>query len=339
MILLPLSMRLRTRFILVIAQSVLAGLLGPASRCVALDKSAARTIQSNLDQGLANDAIQRLTEALSKDPGDAQAHNFLCRVYFEEQRLDNASHECEQAVRLSSDNSNYHLWLGRIYGEKAGHAGYFEAYGLSKKIRNEFEAAVKLDPRNVDALVDLAQFYTEAPSIVGGGTDKAVAIADKLAAGLDTSRGHEMRARIAAQQKNFERAEAEFKAAIAATKSPALAWTALASFYRKQQRVDDMMHAIREAASTDHERGVALVYAASQLVRSNREPKLAIHLLQEYLASPNKSEQAPAFQVRAHLGQLLLQEGDAPGALREFDAAKAMASDYKVPTRPANKGG
>jgi len=337
MTLLPRSMRLHTRFILVIVQSALVGLLGPASRCLALDKSAARTIQSNLDQGLANDAIQRLSEALSKNPGDAQAHNLLCRVYFEEQRLDNANHECEQAVRLSNDNSNYHLWLGRIYGEKAGHAGYFEAYGLSKKIRNEFETAVKLDPRNVDALVDLTQFYTEAPSIVGGGIEKAVAIADKLA-DLDTSRAHEMRARIAAQQKNFERAESEFMAAIAATKSPALAWTALASFYRKQQRVDDMMHAIREATSTDHERGVALVYAASQLVRSNREPKLAIHLLQEYLASPNKSEQAPAFQVRAHLGQLLLQEGDATGAQREFDAAKAMARDYKVPTRPANKG-
>lgn len=317
---------------------ILAGTMGYASRCIAMDGPAAHAAQADLDQGRADDAIRRLTDALAKDAKDGQAHNLLCRAYFEEERLDSAVHECEQAIRLAPDSSTNHLWLGRIYGEKAGHASYFAAYGLSKKIRNEFETAVRLDPRNVDALVDQAQFYTEAPSMVGGGTDKASAVAAKLDA-INSSQGHELRARIAAQQKDYPRAESEFKAAVAATKSPALVWTSLASFYRKQQRWDDMMHAIRQAIATDRERGVALTYAASLLVRTDREPQLAIHLLQEYLASPNKSEQAPAFQVRARLGQLLLQQGDTQGAQKEFDAAKAMAHDYKVPTRPANKSG
>jgi Tfp pilus assembly protein PilF len=148
---------------------------------------------------------------------------------------------------------------------------------------------------------------------------------------LDLSRAHELHARIASEQKDTARAESEFKAAIAASKSPANAWTALASFYRKQQRWDDMMHAIREAVTSDREHGVALVYSASLLMRSDREPQLAIQLLQQYLKSPNKSEDAPAFQVRGRLGLLLQKQGDAAGAQREFEAAKSMARDYRIP--------
>jgi tetratricopeptide (TPR) repeat protein len=311
---------------------------GIASRGMALEASNAKAIRVNLAQGEADDAIRRLTQALTGNPQDAEAHNLLCRVYFQEQRWDNAVHECEQAARLAPESGVNHLWLGRIYGEKADHASYFEGYGLSKKIRSEFETAVKLEPRNVEALADLAQFYTEAPSIVGGGTDKAAAIVARVEP-LDLSRAHELRGRMASQQKNYAQAESEFKAAIASAKAPAGPWTALASSYRKQQRWDDMLHAIREAVSADREHGVALTYAASLLIRSDREPELAIRLLRQYLASPNKSEDAPAFQIHARLGQVLLKQGDRQGAQHEFDAAKAMARDYRVPSQSGGKTG
>jgi Tfp pilus assembly protein PilF len=306
------------------------GMMFACGMAQALEPADAKAIRGALIAGEADDAIGRLTEALRQNSQDAEAHNLLCRVYFQEQRWDAAAHECELAVRLAPESGVNHWWLGRIDGEKAGHASYFEAYSLSKKIRNEFETAVRLDPRNVDALADLAQFYTEAPSLVGGGTDKAEAIALRVEA-LDLSRAHELHARIASEQKDTARAESEFKAAIAASKSPANAWTALASFYRKQQRWDDMMHAIREAVTSDREHGVALVYSASLLMRSDREPQLAIQLLQQYLKSPHKSEDAPAFQVRGRLGLLLQKQGDAAGAQREFEAAKSMARDYRIP--------
>jgi hypothetical protein len=40
------------------------------------------------------------------------------------------------------------------------------------------------------------------------------------------------------------------------------------------------------------------------------------------------SEEAPAFVVHARIGTLLKQLGDAQGAQKEFDAARALAGDY-----------
>src|SRR5713101_3551923 len=51
----------------------------------------------------------------------------------------------------SAQNPLYHEWLGKAYGEKAGHAGMFSALSLAKKARKEFEKAVELDEKNFSA--------------------------------------------------------------------------------------------------------------------------------------------------------------------------------------------
>ena len=105
-----------------------------------------------------NNAISRLSSSLATDPGDAEAHNLLCRVYYQEERWDNAIHECAAAVQLAPMDSGYHLWLGRAYGEKADSIHSIKAYGLAKKVRSEFEQAVHLESGNVAALSDLGDF-------------------------------------------------------------------------------------------------------------------------------------------------------------------------------------
>jgi cytochrome c-type biogenesis protein CcmH/NrfG len=125
-----------------------------------------------LAEGRADEAIAALQSKISAAPKDAEAYNLLCRVYFQLGNWDRGVPQCEKAVALEPGNSRYHLWLGRIYGEKADAVSFFSAAGLAKKVRTEFEAAVQLDPKNVDARTDLAEFYLEAPGIVGGGRHK-----------------------------------------------------------------------------------------------------------------------------------------------------------------------
>jgi tetratricopeptide (TPR) repeat protein len=74
--------------------------------------------------------------------------------------------------------------------------------------------------------------------------------------------------------------------------------------------------------------GPALVDAAALLTRTHREPQLAIELLKLYLASPNQSADAPAFQVRIQLSRLLEQQGDHGGAQQQIEAAAELARDY-----------
>src|SRR6201989_3621079 len=148
-----------------------AGALTPAQREMALD---------NLRLGEADKAIQILSTSIQTDQKDAEAHQLLCRVYFQEERWDGAIQQCQKSVALDPTNSNTHLWLGRALGEKADRAMFVSAFGLGRKVHSEFESAVQLGPTSIPALFALGEFYADAPPIVGGGTDKAGAMADRL---------------------------------------------------------------------------------------------------------------------------------------------------------------
>ena len=63
------------------------------------------------------------------------------------EQLGSRDSACEKAVSLQPNNGEYHLWLGRTYGEKADASSFIHAAGLAKKVRNEFERAVQLDPK------------------------------------------------------------------------------------------------------------------------------------------------------------------------------------------------
>jgi hypothetical protein len=69
-------------------------------------------------------------------------------------------------VLLNPDNGEYHSCLGRIQ-ERRTPPSFIIAARLAGKVRNEFEATVRLNPKSVDARADLADFYLEAPGIVG----------------------------------------------------------------------------------------------------------------------------------------------------------------------------
>src|SRR5436305_14154652 len=72
-----------------------------------------------LASGRVDEAIAALHGQINSSPNDALAHNLLCRAYFSLGDWDRGIADCEKAVTLAPDNSKFHLWLGRIYGEKA----------------------------------------------------------------------------------------------------------------------------------------------------------------------------------------------------------------------------
>ncbi len=288
-------------------------------------------VNTALQAGQADKALA-LLQALPAPVGNsAEAHNLRCRVLFTLEQFEPANRECEQAVNLDSRNSNYHLWFGRTLGEVAERANFINAYGLAKRARAEFEQAVQLNPRNAEALADLGEFYSSAPGVVGGGTDKAAGVADQLDH-VDPARAHELRSAIARQKNDLGTAEREMKAAVAASAHPAFQWMRLASLCRRMKRWQDMENAVQSgyaAAQRDSHAGVALFNGASVLIKTNRNPALAIKMLQTYLASPTATEEAPTFVAHVWLARLKAQTGDTEGARRERAEALALAQEYK----------
>ncbi len=158
-------------------------------------------------------AAQLLQEAAARNPQNAEIQLLLAKTYYETQQRDAAIVSAEKAVALEPQNSTFHEWLGRAYGEKAEHAGMFSGMSLAKKTRKEFDTAVQLDERNFSARQALIEFDCSAPGIVGGGEDKARPNIAKLAE-MDVAEGHYAAGNCRRQKKDFAEADAEFAKAI-----------------------------------------------------------------------------------------------------------------------------
>jgi tetratricopeptide (TPR) repeat protein len=250
-----------------------------------------------LQQGRAEEATAILQQTLATQPTDAVAHQLLCRVFYSQEIADKAIHECELAASNAPDDSNAQMWLGRAYGLK-----------------------------------DLGEYYVAAPSIIGGGLDRAETLAAAMLR-LYPAQSHRLSGLIAEKKKDIATAETEFKNAVAAGKTPE-AYIDLGHFYQRQNQPDKILPALQAGIDADRRRDASLVDAASILSEANLSPQLAESLLREYLSSPAKSDDAPAFKVHLQLGDLLAQHGDSAAAQREYAAALALAPNY-APARKA----
>jgi cytochrome c-type biogenesis protein CcmH/NrfG len=278
-----------------------------------------------LRAGRVDDAISALNGQISSNPRDAEAIHQLCRAYFQYENWDRAEGRCKKAVELQPGNSGYHRWLGRVYGEKAERATL--PLGLAIKTRDEFRRAAELDPTDAYAGVDVAEFYIEAPGIMGGGQDKAREQA-KIVGKINPGQEHWVYARIAEKSKDFATAEGEYRQMIEASKGDAEAWLNLGFFYRNRKRYDDMEQAFVKMNQAPMPHREVLFEAANSLYHTGRAFSFAIELLRRYF-SDGPVEEAPAFQVHYLLGQLLEKQGDKSAAAVEYRAGLALARNYE----------
>src|SRR5207302_10347449 len=153
----------------------------------------------------------------------------------------------------------------------------------------------------VHALNDLGEFYVQAPAVIGGGLDKAQAIAFRMQPHFP-AQAHRLLALNAEKKKENAIAEAEFSKAVSAGNTPE-AYIDLGHFYQRHQQPDKMVDALRSGIAIDRRKGPTLVDAASILTDSHRSPELAVTLLRTYLSSSGKTDDAPAFKVHIQLGE------------------------------------
>ena len=157
------------------------------------------------------DEVDRATQAkLATEPNNVEA--LLGRGDWllsqgGEARIEDAIKLAERCVTAQPARSECHEAVGNAMGSKAMSAGMFWIMGNASKIRDAFKKAVELDPKNVDARFSLLQFYMQAPSVAGGGKDKAQAlIAETTKVSADAAKL--MQAQMDASDKEFAKAEA-----------------------------------------------------------------------------------------------------------------------------------
>lgn len=285
-----------------------------------------------LKTGRADDALRVLNAQVQTHPNDAEAYNLLSRTYFQLETWDTALRMAEKAAALEPHSSLYQQWLGRTAGRKAENSNPFTAFALARRVKVAFERAVALDPNNVSARADLAEYYLEAPAFLGGDRNKARQQGDAILP-HDPGLANYIYARVEEKQ-GSGRAEEQFKKAITASGNGARYWVELAYYYRRAGRPQEMEWALSQANSAVEHDGMPAFDAAFILLRTGRNFPGAIHMLREYLNGDNLSEDGPAFRAQYLLGELLEKQGDRQGAANEFRSALALAPQFR-PARDA----
>jgi tetratricopeptide (TPR) repeat protein len=190
----------------------------------------------------------------------------------------------QHAVAENPQSGEYMDWLGRANGKRAETSNPLLAPSFASKARQAFEQAVMLDPKNADALSDLFDYYLDAPGFLGGGYEKAVAVAHKIAA-IDPSEGYFEEAKLAQKRREFDTAERHLRAAVAATPHKLGGLLTYAKFLANQGRNSESDAVLEQARQMDPEAPQVWYTRANILVRQRRNLDEARVLLQRYLGA------------------------------------------------------
>ena len=250
--------------------------------------------QTDFDQSL------RILQAVGNKDSDIYA--MIGRNYYMLADYKKATDNLERAFAMNPHNAEYSLWLGRAYGRRAETSNPFTAPGHASRARQYFEKSVALDPREIEALNDLFEYYMEAPGFLGGGLDKAERIAGMIAA-VNPSEGHWAEAKIAERRKDFSKAEEQLRRAVDLAPHQVGRLIDLARFLTKQGRLQE---ADQSLAKADHiaPDSPKLMYAKADLyIKSGRNLDVARDLLKRYMSCTLTPDDPP----RSDAAKLLRQ--------------------------------
>jgi Flp pilus assembly protein TadD len=223
---------------------------------------------------------------------DAEVYELIGRNHYMRADYKKSTEALETALAEAPADSSVALWLGRAYGRRAETSSPFTAPGYASKARQNFEKAVGLNPRNVEALNDLFEYYLEAPGFLGGGFDKAVAVAEKIKA-LDPVEGHWAEAKLAETHKEFGRAEEHLRRAAELAPQEVGRVLDLAHFFAKQGRYQEADQSFRRAEKIAPESPKVMYAEAEVYVTAGRNLDTARDLLRKYLAATNLTPDDP----------------------------------------------
>lgn len=270
------------------------------------------------DSGDYASAIQLLRAIVSQNSGGAEAHYWLGRCYYETRDFNGSVSELEKATQAEPGSSVYHQWLGRAYGEKADRD---KSFLTARKVKKEFEQAVKLDPSNISARRDLEDYLLEAPWIVGGSKEEAL---DQVQAieKLDPVEGHLARADYDLHVGKKDDAAGEYNAVLDPKPQKIEVYFELADYYGKEDDGSQVDRMALEAEKRDPKDPRLAYYHGEARVLMGSDLDVAEQDLKSYLATtPERSDWPSHSAARYWLGRLYESEGKKMDAAEQYRAS------------------
>ena len=223
----------------------------------------------------------------------------------------------EKAVAQNPKSAEAHYLLGSAYGSQAQKASIFGQASLASKTKEQFEAAVSLDPNHLEARTGLVQFYTMAPGFMGGSYDKAFAQVDEIRK-RDPLMAHRTAAFIYSHQKKTEEAKKEYFAEVKEFPKSARAHYDLGLFYVSEKNYKAAFDEYQNALKLDAAYMPTLFRIGQLSVQSSADYARGEEALRKYLAYTPKENEPSLARAHYWLGQIFEKQGKKAEAKASF---------------------
>jgi tetratricopeptide (TPR) repeat protein len=329
--------------------------------------SAANDIDRLIDANHWTRARAAIKARLEAAPDDPVAVRQNAQVLHAFNDLPGAQAQAEHAVKLAPNDPEAHYALAEVAGDQAQHANPLKQLGLAKKFRKEAEQTIVLDPKHIEARLDLISFHYQAPGIAGGDKKKAAVLATEIER-IAPDQAWRAKAAIAAQEKdttalgaiyhegaarqpndyrarvtyaswlaapwhNPAESEAHARAAVALDPGRVEAYTILVVLHAREGHWDQVDAIIDEATAKVPD-DLSPVYQAGRIaLTEGNDPVRAEHYFRRYLAQPPEAGAVPLAAARWRLGLSLEKQGRKDEALKEIQLANQLDPKFE----PAKK--
>lgn len=274
-------------------------------------------------------AVAHAERVIAGEPAGALAAFYRgCRAFAGDRGGARAAEHFERAVKLNEGSGTAHDWLGRAYGSQAAGANPITLARLAPRIRTHFERAVALDPSNAEARAYLAQYFLQAPAMLGGSEQKAWAQIAEVRK-LNPYRGGLVAAQTRYQQKDKPGALQEYQAVLAQYPDSTAAMNGVAGVASELQRFPVAFAAV-DGVRARHPDSRPALYTLGRLAAvSGQRLDDGAAALERFLAMGATRPGEPTL-ANAHfrLGNIHEKRGDRARARAAYQAALALDPKY-----------
>lgn len=256
-------------------------------------------------------------------PKSAAAAFYLGRIHLEKKEGEKAVDWFERAVTLDRDNSDLHRWLARGYAVAAGQANPVARNSYVRDARAELEKAVQLNPKNILALEDLANFYLRTPEFLGGSVERARQEAEAMRK-VDPVAGRMTLANIHFFRKEPEAAEREYRTAVQEVPGDLRPRMALGLLYQSQSRWAEAFDAFEGVLKVQPGHWAATYQIGRTGALSGQRLERAEECLARYLGHTPATDEPPLAGAHFRLGMILARKGEVARAREHYQQSMAL---------------
>ncbi len=250
----------------------------------------------------------------SNNPEYAKAQYYLGRIAFDQDEYSDAIDFFEEATEYEETNANYFAWLGNAYGMRVDEVSKLRQGMIAPKIKSNYEKAASLDPSNLEAQWGLVEYYTQAPSFMGGSFEKAIETA-KTIKEYDLKEGFRASYTIYQRQGNSELALESLEQLAEMDDNFRFS---LGLFYHTMEKYDEA-YALFNTLRSEEPNNTSVLYQVGRTsALSGKHLEEGIDALNEYLDLPLADGTPSYAAAKMRLGMIYEKSGDTEKAIKYY---------------------